>query len=120
MRLDVVDERRESVDGTFVAIGHEPNSAIVDGQVGTDPGGYLLVQGRSTLTDKPGVFAAGDLADNVYRQAVTAAGTGCQAALDAEWYLRDTPTSPEAHWTTPDELEREAEAAAARTAASGD
>ena len=111
------EERREPVDGTFVAIGHEPTSEIVDGQIGTDPDGYVLVEGRSTLTDKPGVFGAGDLVDNVYRQAVTAAGSGCQAALDAEWYLRDTPSSPEAHWTTPDELEAEAEAAAARAAA---
>jgi thioredoxin reductase (NADPH) len=92
------EERSEDVDGTFVAIGHEPNSQIVAGQVDLDADGYVLVQGRTTLTDKPGVFAAGDLVDHVYRQAVTAAGTGCQAALDAEWYLRDTPPVPEAHW----------------------
>jgi thioredoxin reductase (NADPH) len=109
------EERREKVDGTFVAIGHEPNSAIVLGQVQTDDGGYVLTEGKSTRTNRPGVFAAGDLVDHIYRQAVTAAGTGCQAALDAEWYLRDTPPSPEAHWLRPEEIEREAERVAAET-----
>jgi thioredoxin reductase (NADPH) len=108
------EERREEVDGTFVAIGHDPNSRIVDGQVSTDDGGYVLTEGTSTRTNLPGVFAAGDLVDHIYRQAVTAAGTGCQAALDAEWYLRDTPPSPEAHWLTPAEIERDAEEMAAR------
>ena len=82
------------MDGAFIAIGHEPQSAIVKGQIDTDDEGYVIVQGRSTRTKLPGVFAAGDLVDHTYRQAITAAGSGCQAALDAEWYLRDTPEVP--------------------------
>jgi thioredoxin reductase (NADPH) len=85
--------------GTFIAIGHEPQSQLVADQVQTDDEGYVITEGRSTRTSRPGVFAAGDLVDHTYRQAVTAAGTGCQAALDAEWYLRDTPEVP-----TPEEL----------------
>jgi thioredoxin reductase (NADPH) len=80
--------------GAFIAIGHEPQSGIVGDQIDTDDEGYVIVQGRSTRTNRPGVFAAGDLVDHTYRQAVTAAGSGCQAALDAEWYLRDTPEVP--------------------------
>src|SRR5947209_11735805 len=84
-------ERELEISGAFIAIGHEPQSQLVQGQVETDPEGYVIAQGRSTLTNVPGAFAAGDLVDHTYRQAVTAAGSGCQAALDAEWYLRDTP-----------------------------
>jgi thioredoxin reductase (NADPH) len=83
--------RELPITGAFIAIGHEPQSQLVQGQIDTDASGYVVTQGRSTLTNVPGVFAAGDLVDHTYRQAVTAAGSGCQAALDAEWYLRDTP-----------------------------
>jgi thioredoxin reductase (NADPH) len=83
--------RELEIGGAFIAVGHVPQSDLVQGQVETDPDGYVVTKGRSTLTDVPGVFAAGALVDHTYRQAITAAGTGCQAALDAEWYLRDNP-----------------------------
>jgi thioredoxin reductase (NADPH) len=84
-------ERSLEIGGAFIAIGHVPQSQLVADQLETNEEGYVLVIGRSTQTKLPGVFAAGDLVDHTYRQAVTAAGSGCQAALDAEWYLRDNP-----------------------------
>jgi thioredoxin reductase (NADPH) len=105
--------RELPITGCFIAIGHRPNSQLVEGQLDLDDEGYVLVEGRSTRTKLPGVFAAGDLTDRVYRQAVTAAGTGCMAALDAEAYLRDTPIDAEAHWASaPEAIEAAAESAA--------
>ena len=110
--VDTGEDREIAVSGAFIAIGHEPQSAIVQAQIDTDENDYVLTAGKSTRTNRPGVFAAGDLVDFTYRQAVTAAGSGCEAALDAEWYLRDTPEVPtpegmpagdlaEAQWAPP-------------------
>jgi thioredoxin reductase (NADPH) len=88
LRDTVADEERDlDVTGLFVAIGHDPRTELVRGQVELDAEGYIKVEGRSTRTNLPGVFAAGDVVDREYMQAVTAAGSGCSAALDAERYL---------------------------------
>lgn len=81
------DERQLDVTGMFIAIGHDPRSELLTGQVDLDDDGYVLVSHPSTATNLPGVFAAGDLVDHHYRQAITAAGTGCAAALDAERFI---------------------------------
>ena len=81
------EERQLDITGLFIAIGHDPRSELLAGQVDLDDDGYVLVDHPSTRTNVPGVFAAGDLVDHHYRQAVTAAGTGCAAALDAERYI---------------------------------
>jgi thioredoxin reductase (NADPH) len=83
------DTRDLDATGLFIAIGHDPRSELLTGQVDLDDNGYVLVTHPSTGTNLPGVFAAGDLVDHHYRQAITAAGTGCAAALDAERYLAE-------------------------------
>ena len=99
------------IGGAFVAIGHTPGSELVEGQIDLHDNGYVKVAEPSTKTNLTGVFAVGDLVDFTYRQAVTAAGSGCRGALDAEWYLRDTPPTDEERIEKAEE-QREAEVAA--------
>ncbi len=108
LRNAETDEVEEvEVGGAFVAIGHIPGSALVEGQIDLHDNGYVKVEEPSTKTNLAGVFAIGDLVDFTYRQAITAAGSGCRGALDAEWYLRDTPPTDE------ERIERAEEAAEA-------
>ena len=86
--LNKTEEKKKIlISGLFIAIGHKPNTDIFRGQLKMDDLGYIITKGKSTKTDKPGVFASGDVQDKEYRQAITAAGTGCMAALDAERYI---------------------------------
>ena len=87
--IDNQTQEKSTVDvhGIFIAIGHKPNTDIFKDQITLDENAYIITEGKSSLTNLPGVFAAGDVQDHHYRQAITAAGSGCMAAMDAEKYL---------------------------------
>lgn len=117
LRDTVTGETRPlAVTGLFVAIGHDPRSDLLGGQVDLDDEGYVLVQHPSTATNIPGVFAAGDLVDHQYRQAITAAGTGCAASLDAERYLADLEHANATPQEAQDAVAREVVTEAVQTA----
>ena len=101
--LDTDETTDYATDGLFVAIGHDPTTKLFVDALDHDDNGYLVTKGKTTETNVPGVFAAGDVQDHVYRQAITAAGSGCAAALDAERFLAESEGHPEAALTAPRE-----------------
>jgi thioredoxin reductase (NADPH) len=101
--LETGETHDYATDGLFVAIGHDPTTKLFVDALDHDENGYLVTKGKTTETNIPGVFAAGDVQDHIYRQAVTAAGSGCAAALDAERFLAEAEGHPEAALTAPRE-----------------